>query len=172
MAGTLNVIKVLIVPAIVSLTIFLLLTFLLIPFWRRYRLRYAQYLPLANINANLEGLSSRTSSLRDRIANYLFNLAFVSSWRSNRHLARASAVSGADNGDDDDDDDDSSGDDAAAIRALSAQMDGEELSAVRVETLRAWESHARAAMRPEYTRRLSRELEEGFRDDSDEEPDP
>ncbi len=50
----------LIVPAIISLIIFLLSTFVLVPLWRRYRNRYSQYLPLDTI-------SNRTSSLRARI---------------------------------------------------------------------------------------------------------
>lgn len=59
----------LIVPAIVSLLIFLLTTYVLLPFWRRYRARYAQYLPL-------DSLSNQTSSLRHRIVNR------IAAWRS------------------------------------------------------------------------------------------
>ncbi|KAK5993665.1 hypothetical protein PT974_07100 [Cladobotryum mycophilum] len=146
MDDTISVIKTLILPASISLLIFLLLTFVLIPLWRRYRNRYSQYLPL-------DAISSQTSSLRHRLSSYLFNLAFVSTWRRNRDLARASASASA-----------------AADDEPDIDVDGEELSAVDVGALRAWEAHARN-MRPEYTRRLSRELEEGFRDDSDEESD-
>ncbi|RGP62005.1 hypothetical protein FSPOR_9560 [Fusarium sporotrichioides] len=130
-----SVIKTLIVPAVISLLLFILLTYVLIPLWRRYA-RYSQYLPL-------DTLSSHTSSLRERIT------ARVAAWRSNRDVAFAS-----DDGFDDGLDDD----------------DGEELGNVDEATWRQMEADTRAA-RPDNARRLSRDLEEGFRDDSDDEPD-
>ncbi|KAM0297938.1 hypothetical protein ACHAPM_009219 [Fusarium culmorum] len=129
-----SVIKTLIVPAVISLILFILLTYVLIPLWRRYA-RYSQYLPL-------DTLSSHTSSLRERIT------ARVAAWRSNRDVAFAS----------DDGSDDGIGD------------DGEELGNVDEATWRQMEADTRAA-RPDNARRLSRDLEEGFRDDSDDEPD-
>ncbi|GKU01977.1 hypothetical protein FLAG1_03098 [Fusarium langsethiae] len=130
-----SVIKTLIVPAVISLLLFILLTYVLIPLWRRYA-RYSQYLPL-------DTLSSHTSSLRERIT------ARVAAWRSNRDVAFASD-DGLDDGLDDD--------------------DGEELGNVDEATWRQMEADTRAA-RPDNARRLSRDLEEGFRDDSDDEPD-
>ncbi|KAH7192295.1 uncharacterized protein B0J16DRAFT_380183 [Fusarium flagelliforme] len=130
-----SVIKTLVVPAVISLLLFILLTYVLIPLWRRYA-RYSQYLPL-------DTLSSQTSSLRERIT------ARIAAWRSNRDVAFAS----------DDDFDDGLDDD-----------DGEELGNVDEATWRQMEADTRAA-RPDNTRRLSRDLEEGFRDDSDDEPD-
>ncbi|CZS83803.1 unnamed protein product [Fusarium graminearum] len=129
-----SVIKTLIIPAVISLILFILLTYILIPLWRRYA-RYSQYLPL-------DTLSSHTSSLRERIT------ARVAAWRSNRDVAFAS----------DDGSDDGIGD------------DGEELGNVDEATWRQMEADTRAA-RPDNARRLSRDLEEGFRDDSDDEPD-
>ncbi|WXC65348.1 hypothetical protein SNK03_011152 [Fusarium graminearum] len=134
MGTTMSVIKTLIVPAVISLILFILLTYILIPLWRRYA-RYSQYLPL-------DTLSSHTSSLRERIT------ARVAAWRSNRDVAFAS----------DDGSDDGIGD------------DGEELGNVDEATWRQMEADTRAA-RPDNARRLSRDLEEGFRDDSDDEPD-
>ncbi|EKJ72640.1 hypothetical protein NXS19_008815 [Fusarium pseudograminearum] len=134
MGATMSVIKTLIVPAVISLLLFILLTYVLIPLWRRYA-RYSQYLPL-------DTLSSHTSSLRERIT------ARVAAWRSNRDVAFAS----------DDGSDDGIGD------------DGEELGNVDEATWRQMEADTRAA-RPDNARRLSRDLEEGFRDDSDDEPD-
>ncbi|RGP58861.1 hypothetical protein FLONG3_11356 [Fusarium longipes] len=130
-----SAIKTLVVPAVISLILFVLLTYVLIPLWRRYA-RYSQYLPL-------DTLSSQTSSLRERIT------ARVAAWRSNRGVALAS-----DDGFDDGMDDD----------------DGEELGNVDEATWRQMEADTRAA-RPDNARRLSRDLEEGFRDDSDDEPD-
>ncbi|CEI68976.1 hypothetical protein FSHL1_011074 [Fusarium sambucinum] len=135
MGATMSVIKTLIVPAVISLLLFILLTYVLIPLWRRYA-RYSQYLPL-------DTLSSHTSSLRERIT------ARVAAWRSNRDVTFAS---------DDGFDDGLDGD------------DGEELGNVDEATWRQMEADTRAA-RPDNARRLSRDLEEGFRDDSDDEPD-
>ncbi|KAM0343693.1 hypothetical protein ACHAPU_008284 [Fusarium lateritium] len=91
MGATTSVIKTLVVPAVISLLLFILFTYVLIPFWRRYA-RYSQYLPL-------DTLSSQTSSLRQRITSR------VATWRSNRGVAFASD-DGSDDGLDDDDDDD------------------------------------------------------------------
>ncbi|KAF4332660.1 hypothetical protein FBEOM_13545 [Fusarium beomiforme] len=129
-----SVIKTLIVPAVISLILFILLTYVLIPLWRRYA-RYSQYLPLNT-------LTSQTSTLRQRITSR------IAIWRSNRGVAFVSD-DGSDNGLDED--------------------DGEELGNVDEDTWRQMEADTRAA-RPDNTRRLSRDLEEGFRDDSDDEP--
>ncbi|SPJ79412.1 uncharacterized protein FTOL_07803 [Fusarium torulosum] len=131
-----SVIKTLVVPAVISLLLFILFTYVLIPLWHRYA-RYSQYLPL-------DTLSSQTSSLRQRITSR------IATWRSNRGVAFAS----------DDLSDDGLGDD---------DDDGEELGNVDEDTWRQMEADTRAA-RPDNNRRLSRDLEEGFRDDSDDEP--
>jgi hypothetical protein len=59
------------VPAIISLVIFLVLSFVIVPVWRRYRSRYGQYLPLDTI-------SSSTTSLRDRITERLARMMAAS----------------------------------------------------------------------------------------------
>ncbi|EEU44465.1 uncharacterized protein NECHADRAFT_85031 [Fusarium vanettenii 77-13-4] len=135
MGASTSVIKTLAVPAVVSLILFLLSTYVLIPLWRRYA-RYSQYLPL-------DSLSSQTLSLRDRITSR------ISAWRSNRNAPFASDTGSEDGLDDE---------------------DGEELGHVDDATWRQMEADTRPA-RPDNTRRLSRDLEEGFRDDSDEESD-
>ncbi|KAJ4136053.1 hypothetical protein NW768_003661 [Fusarium equiseti] len=83
-----SVIKTLVVPAVISLLLFILLTYVLIPLWRRYA-RYSQYLPL-------DTLSSQTSSLRERLT------ARIAAWRSNRGVAFASDDDFDDGLDDDD----------------------------------------------------------------------
>jgi hypothetical protein len=65
------------VPAIISLIIFLVLTYLLVPIWRRYRNRYSQYLPI-------ESLSERTSSFRHRIQGRIRDFIFNTRWRRGR----------------------------------------------------------------------------------------
>ncbi|CAM1508086.1 Fc.00g049340.m01.CDS01 [Cosmosporella sp. VM-42] len=140
MGATMSVIKTLILPAIISLILFLLITYILLPVWRRYRSRYSQYLPL-------DSLSSQTSSLRDRITTRLTRFALPSGWRTEGPVMFS-------NGPDSDD----------------GSEDGEELGDVDDETWRVMGRDAQTA-RPDNTRRLSRDLEEGFRDDSDDEPD-
>ncbi|KAI1827873.1 hypothetical protein F4861DRAFT_292841 [Xylaria intraflava] len=59
MGSTLSIIKTLFIPALISLVLFLVLTYLVLPLWRYYRNRYSQYLPL-------DSISTRTTSLRIR----------------------------------------------------------------------------------------------------------
>ncbi|KAH7152086.1 hypothetical protein B0J13DRAFT_255047 [Dactylonectria estremocensis] len=141
MGATISVIKTLIVPAVISLIIFVLLTYVVIPAWRHYRNRYSQYLPL-------DSLSSQTSSLRQRITSRLASIPFPARWRQQGNLVFVGDLS--EDGLDDD--------------------DGEELGDVDDETWRAIERDTQTRQ-PDNSRRLSRDLEEGFRDDSDDEPD-
>ncbi|ATY63131.1 hypothetical protein CCM_07805 [Cordyceps militaris CM01] len=76
MGAALSGIKVLIVPATISLALFLLVTFAVLPLWRRYRNRYSQYLPLGSLGS--------AESLRDRIAGRLAALTLPSTWRRDR----------------------------------------------------------------------------------------
>ncbi|KPM41267.1 hypothetical protein AK830_g5291 [Neonectria ditissima] len=142
MGATVSVIKTLIVPAVISLIIFVLLTYVVLPAWRTYRSRYSQYLPL-------DSLSSQTSSLRQRIAAGLASISLPGSWSPDRNLVFDSRASS----------DDGLGDD-----------DGEELGDVDDETWRVMGRDVQTDQ-PDHNRRLSRDLEEGFRDDSDDEPD-
>ncbi|POR38727.1 Uncharacterized protein TPAR_01077, partial [Tolypocladium paradoxum] len=132
---SLSLLKTLFVPAVVSLLIFLVLTFVLVPVWRRNRNRYSQYLPINSI-------SDRTSSLRHRIVGRFAGLNTLATFLSARQV----------------------------VFAHGAADDGEELGDVDEETWRAIESHVPSAQL-DSSRRLSQDLEEGFMDDSDEEPD-
>lgn len=62
----------------ISLIIFLVSTYLIIPFWRHYRNRYSQYLPL-------ESISNGTLSLRARIQNGIATWLVPSTWRTRLH---------------------------------------------------------------------------------------
>ncbi|TWU72097.1 hypothetical protein ED733_000938 [Metarhizium rileyi] len=126
------------VPGVISLIIFLFLTFVIVPIWRRYRNRYSQYLPI-------ESISNHTTGLRHRIINRFSRLALPSTWSRNR----------------------GSVDNPGAEDFLD---DGEELGDMDEQTLNAIQrlhSHLRSGF--DSNRRLSRDLEEGFMDDSDEE---
>ncbi|KAK0383476.1 hypothetical protein NLU13_9387 [Sarocladium strictum] len=137
MAGAVEAIKKLLVPAVISLILFLFLTYALLPAWRRYRNRYSQYIPV-------DGFSDRTSSIRSRIADRLSR--FRLPWSRDRDIVTAT----------DERDHDLS--------------DGEELGNVDEDVARRLEQLSQPR-RPDNTRRLSRDLEEGFRDDSSDDSD-
>jgi hypothetical protein len=143
MSSTLSAIKTLLAPAIVSLILFLGVTFVAIPAWRRYRNRYSQYLPL-------ESISNHTSSIRHRITARLGRMLLPSTWSFERHFALSSRGGPRDSSDDDD------------------LEQGEELA-----DQDTWPTLERqiGTSRPDNTRRLSRDLEQGFRDDSDDSED-
>ncbi|KAI0977570.1 hypothetical protein F4678DRAFT_18825 [Xylaria arbuscula] len=142
MGSTLSVIKQLFIPAIISLVLFLALTYLLVPLWRYYRNRYGQYLPL-------DSISTQTTSLRIRMQNAVARwIASSSRWRLR---ARDRAVVADDESD-----------------VGFSSEDGEELNEVNEDRRHALSLDAGHA---DSNRRLSRDLEEGFRDDSDDDDD-
>lgn len=116
------------------------------PLWKRYRGRYSQYLPLDTI-------STHTTSARQRIHTALLDAAarwfLPSSWRTEFDREQAANARGGNSFDED---------------------EGEELY-----TVEDVEDNRREALSLDVHRgggdtgrRLSRELEEGFKDDSDE----
>ncbi|KAK3945043.1 hypothetical protein QBC46DRAFT_372602 [Diplogelasinospora grovesii] len=144
MGATASVIKTLVIPALISLILFLVSTYVLIPLWLRYRNRYSQYLPL-------ETISNQTSSLRTRLQNGIGSLLVPSTWR--RRLQDRLVVADRTSSDGDYD-----------------SEEGEELGDVDEPTTdrrRVLDLGRHPVV--DDTRRLSRDLEEGFRDDSDEE---
>lgn len=133
----------LVVPAIISLIIFLLISYLVVPLWTRYRGRYSTYVAL-------ETISTRTSSLRQYVRSALAGLFIPSSWRAEYERSRQT-VSARDGTDHEEWDD-----------------EGEELFEVDDNRREALSLDARRG-RDDDGRRLSRDLEEGFKDDSDDE---
>ncbi|KAI5303555.1 hypothetical protein KEM56_007432 [Ascosphaera pollenicola] len=122
--------KTAIVPAAISLAIYLVLFFVLIPLIRNTRQRYARYLPL-------NAISEHTSSLRDRISLAFVTCAFNSRRRSIRQAEE-----------DDFDEDEGEG-------MVGFEMDPSQRAFFGRQTHDASDS------------RLNRDLEAGFRDDSD-----
>ncbi|KAJ6024537.1 hypothetical protein N7540_005334 [Penicillium herquei] len=137
MGSSSHIAKTIFIPASIALSIYLLFSFLIIPFFRRYHQRYSQYLPLHTISAH-------TRSLRDRIADTVMRLFLPSSWRRDAHMDDHANI----------DIDDDEGE----------LMTGMNMSAARREAL-----DRRRSNNAEAQSRLSRDLEEGFMDDSDEE---
>ncbi|TVY38010.1 hypothetical protein LOCC1_G007988 [Lachnellula occidentalis] len=134
----------LVIPAIISLILYLLISYLLVPAWKRYRNRYSQYLPL-------DAISTRTTSFRQRILGSLTRALLPASWREQFGRGRPS-VNGHDGSGSDFDED-----------------EGEELYDVDDNRRQALSLDARRARDDVEGRRLSRDLEEGFKDDSDDE---
>ncbi|KAM0479903.1 hypothetical protein ACHAPX_004481 [Trichoderma viride] len=133
MGDTLVVVKTLVIPAVISLILFLILTFVVVPIWRHYRVRYSQYLPI-------DAISEHTTGWRYRITNRLIRIASAPlTWRRNREVASG---------------------------AVDLE-EGEELGEIDDDIRQVLEAIARSRQGAESTRRLSRELEEGFIDDSD-----
>ncbi|KAK4127688.1 hypothetical protein N657DRAFT_641698 [Parathielavia appendiculata] len=138
MGATVSAIKTLIIPAIISLLLFIVSTFVLLPLWQRYRNRYSQYLPL-------ETISNQTLSLRGRMQGAMARFMAPSAWRA-RVLDRV----------------------VVADRSSSDSEDGEELGEVGEMAVRRVLDRQRV-VHVDSTPRLSRDLEEGFMDDSDDE---
>jgi len=141
--GLLSVIKTLIIPALISLILYLVISYALVPIWKRYRGRYSQYLPVDTI-------STQTTSLRQRIQRGLVRYLLPSTWRSDFGRDRFTVNAQDGSGSDFDED------------------EGEELYEVDDNRREALSLDARRG-RNEDGSRLSRDLEEGFKDDSDDE---
>ncbi|KAG9244791.1 hypothetical protein BJ878DRAFT_479826 [Calycina marina] len=141
--ATLSVLKTLVVPALISLLLYLLISYLIVPVWKRYRGRYSSYLPL-------ETISTQTTSLRYRIQSALAGLFIPSTWRQEYERSRQTMNARDGMGSDFDED------------------EGEELFEVDDSRREALSLDARRG-RDDNGRRLSRDLEEGFKDDSDDE---
>ncbi|KAI0835358.1 hypothetical protein F5Y06DRAFT_276734 [Hypoxylon sp. FL0890] len=144
MGSTLSVVKTLVIPAVISLILFLISTYVLVPLWRHYRTRYSQYLPLDTI-------STHTSSIRGRVQDAIARWLLPSRWRFN--ISERLVV----------------GDNASDLGFSSDE--GEELDEVDDDRRHALSLDTHNPEHADSMRRLSRDLEEGFRDDSDEEDD-
>lgn len=139
MGSSLSFAKNLLVPASIALALYILLSFIIVPFFGRYHQRYSQYLPL-------ESISAHTLSLRDRAANAVMRVFLPSTWRCRR------------GGNDDQRDNISIFDEEGEI------MVGMNMDSARRQTLERRQNNP-----AELEGRLSRDLEEGFMDDSDDE---
>lgn len=149
MAAFIHFLKTIFIPLSLAALLYVLLALVLFPFIRRHRARYSQYLPLNT--PTLASLSTDTSSFRSRLFSALYDFFVPKSWRRPRN------VDGLDGEGDPDD------------SALFSDEEGEGMVGFDPLDERRREV-ARERMNGVWgERRLSRELEEGFRDDSDEE---
>ncbi|KAI9785265.1 MAG: hypothetical protein M1816_000451 [Peltula sp. TS41687] len=149
-SGAFGFLKSILIPALISLTLYVVFSYLLLPFVRRHRHRYNQYVPL-------NSLAARTTSIRHRIYDGLIALLFPSSWFRGRD-GRLGDDDGSERAGDEDEDD-----------LLTDAEEGESMVGLELDAERREALERRRGEFGEGERRLSRELEEGFRDDSDDE---
>ncbi|KAF2119123.1 hypothetical protein BDV96DRAFT_466102, partial [Lophiotrema nucula] len=143
MAGFVHFIKTISIPLFFAALLYVLLAFIVLPFVRRHRSRYSQYLPMP------ADMTSATVSWRTKISDALFNLFVPSRWSHSRRRV----VDGSGEHHDDELFDDEEGEGLVGFDPIDER---------RREAL-----EQRRSMVGEEDRRLSRDLEEGFKDDSD-----
>lgn len=111
----------------ISLSLFAVSNYVIIPCWQRYRNRYSQYLPL-------ETIANQTTSIRERMQSALARFATPSAWRI-RSLNRV----------------------VVAERGSFDSEDGEELGEVNESTARRVLDQQRGGQANDSTARLGRE---------------
>jgi hypothetical protein len=150
-----------ILPAVIALSLYLIIQFAVIPLYRRHHARYSQYLPVHTQNP-LSSLSESTTTLRQRLSSALLVFILPSRWAEWRYThGRNERIDNADEDDEEMGEDlefDIEQDIAADERRERRRRDGLSLSIDAVQ---------RGQREPSSDRRLSRELEEGFADSSD-----
>ncbi|KAJ9612372.1 hypothetical protein H2200_003969 [Cladophialophora chaetospira] len=162
-------------PLFIALTLYLVLFHGLIPLYRRHRARYAQYLPLQTASSLSSHLPSslQPSSLRDRLSTLFVRLFLPSTWAFRDRLfpgrARANSVVSVDDGALFDEE---SGEAMVGfdVQERNRRRNGLERQVSDMDAAtRTVSGQVDRSLLVDSNRRLSRELEEGFRDDSDEE---
>ncbi|KAF2855133.1 hypothetical protein T440DRAFT_514171 [Plenodomus tracheiphilus IPT5] len=141
MAGT-QFFKAIFVPLFLAAILYVLLAFLILPFVRRHRSRYSQYLPMP------AGVPEFSASWRTKLSDALYGLFAPSAWRRDRTVIDGSGQN------DDELFDDEEGEGMVGFDPIDER---------RREAL----EQRRSMMEEE--RRLGRELEQGFKDDSEDE---
>ena len=140
MGAAVTFLTTILLPALVAGVLYVLLSFVVIPLWQRYRGRYSRYLPL-------ETISAQTSGIRERIQDSVGRWILPSRWRQNfdaTHFTVNAAVSDHEFDEDDGEE--------------LYELDGNRREALSLDARRRQEVDGA---------RLSRDLEEGFADDSD-----
>ncbi|KKY23766.1 hypothetical protein UCDDS831_g02797 [Diplodia seriata] len=167
MSGLFSFVKTFLLPLLAAALLYLLVSFVLLPLHRRYVRKYQHYLPLHGDTSALSSLSAHTSPswLRARFSGLWSSLSarlpFALPFAAAPRTASATGRLGAYDDDDDDEDDfdieDDEGEGMVGFEPMERERRREAL-----ERQRGGVNHD--AGRSE--RRLSRELEEGFRDSS------
>ncbi|KAF2878473.1 hypothetical protein BDV95DRAFT_589401 [Massariosphaeria phaeospora] len=149
MAAFLHFLKTIFIPLFLAALLYIVLAFFILPFVRRHRSRYSQYLPMNT------GVAESTASWRTTVSDALYNLFVPSSWGRSRHRRVVDGSSGEHNEDELFDDEEGEG-----------MVGFDPIDQRRREAL-----EQRRSIMGEDDRRLGRELEEGFKDESDDDTD-
>lgn len=131
-------------PLFLAAILYVLLAFIILPFVRRHRSRYSQYLPVT------AGVTDFPTSWRTKLSDALYNLFAPSAWVRQRALVHGSSQH------DDELFDDEEGEGMVGFDPIDDR---------RREAL----EQRRSMMEDEV--RLGRDLEEGFKDDSEDDSD-
>jgi hypothetical protein len=132
------------VPLFLAAILYVLLALIILPFVRRHRSRYSQYLPMP------AGVPEFSSSWRTKVSDALYNLFAPATWGRNHRVVDGS---GGDHNDDE----------------LFDDEEGEGMVGFDPIDERRREALEQRRSMMEEERRLGRDLEEGFKDDSDDE---
>nr|POE53263.1 hypothetical protein CFP56_28485 [Quercus suber] len=138
MSALFDIIKGIFIPAIIALGLYLLFAYAIFPFVRAHRQRYSQYLPL-------ETLTGQTSSIRSRIGDFFGRNLLPPSMRWPRDIGEVNGTRYSE---------DVFGDEEGeSMVGFDVNRTDREVRGGRVEI--------------DSQRRLNRDLEEGFKDDSE-----
>ncbi|KAJ4378727.1 hypothetical protein N0V86_005598 [Didymella sp. IMI 355093] len=140
MAGFAHLLRGILVPLFIALALYLSATLFILPFVRRHRTRYSQYLPMPT------SMATHAADWRTKLSDALYNLFLPTTWTRRPPLH----VHNDDDESSDFDDDEGEG-----------MVGFDPLDESRREAL----DQRRSMVEEE--RRLGRELEQGFKDDSD-----
>ncbi|KAJ9629221.1 hypothetical protein H2204_008861 [Knufia peltigerae] len=169
-SGFLNFTKTVLIPIFIAAALYLVVFHALLPLYRRHRARYSQYLPLQSTSL----LSShfpealQPSSVRERVTGVFVRLFLPSTWAFRDRFRRRDSVVSADG----ELFDVESGEAMVGfdVQERNQRRHGMERQVSNMAAAARTASQLQdAAM--DSDRRLSRELEEGFRDDSEDEGD-
>ncbi|PSN60241.1 hypothetical protein BS50DRAFT_640315 [Corynespora cassiicola Philippines] len=155
MSGFTHFLKTIFIPLFLAAILYVLLAHVILPFVRRHRSRYSQYLPMAS---SATTSTTAAASWRTRISDALYNLFVPTSWAAlrGRRVVDGSGAAGGPHGSEDD--------------SLFDDEEGEGMVGFDpIDERRREALEQRRSLVGDDDRRLSRELEEGFKDESDEE---
>ncbi|EUC48949.1 hypothetical protein COCMIDRAFT_2210 [Bipolaris oryzae ATCC 44560] len=144
MAGSTHFLKTILVPLFLAAILYVLLALIILPFVRRHRSRYSQYLPVT------PGVTDFPTSWRTKLSDALYGLFAPSAWVRQRGVVHGNSQN------DDELFDDEEGEGMVGFDPIDER---------RREAL----EQRRSMMDDEI--RLGRDLEEGFKDDSEDESD-
>ncbi|RVX68123.1 hypothetical protein B0A52_08264 [Exophiala mesophila] len=170
MAGSamLTFFQTVVLPMLISAALYLVIFHALLPLYRRHRARYSQYLPLQSSSfASHLPEALQPSTLRDRMSVLFFRLFLPSTWAFRNRFGRRDSIISADG----ELFDEESGEAMIGfdVQERNHRRDGMERQVSDMNAAARTVARSQRLDPADLNPRLSRELEEGFRDDSEDE---